>query len=166
MQDARHYSLGNVDALWAGGNPVVLPIAGTPACHLHLQPSNGTIKLTTPFTPPEPDVTKLRRISFRPVATDDGDLAEFNVVVGGNVRGGCGLLVTVADRLQLEYEPLAAAVATAIAEHRDTFAGNAALSQDKEVGLFGELLVLQYLIGRIGPGPGVQSWQGPLSEEH
>ena len=143
MEDARHYSLANVDALWTAGNPIVLPIAGTPACHLHLHPSNGTIRLTTPFTPPEPDVAKWRNISFKPVAADAGDLAELTVVVEDNVHGAYGLLVTVADRLQLEDEPLAAAVATAIAKHRNIFAGKAALSQDKEVGLFGELLVLE-----------------------
>jgi hypothetical protein len=165
-EDARHYSLANVDVLWTAGNPIVLPVAGTPACHLHLHPSNGTIRLTTPFTPPEPDVAKWRRISFKPVAADDGELAELTVVVEDNVQGAYGLLVTVADRLQLEGEPLAAAVATAIAKHRNTFAGKAALSQDKEVGLFGELLVLEDLIDTIGAGPAVQSWQGPLSEEH
>lgn len=166
MEDARHYSLANIDVLWTAGNPIVLPIAGTPACHLHLHPSNGTIKLTTPFTPPEPDVAKWRRISFKPVAADDGELAELTVVVQENVHGAYGLLVTVADRLQLAGEPLAAAVTTAIAEHRNTFAGKEALSQDKEVGLFGELLVLKHLIGSIGAGSAVQSWQGPLSEEH
>jgi hypothetical protein len=166
MEDARHYSLANVDLLWTAGDPIVLPIAGTPACHLHLHPSNGTIRLTTPFTPPEPDVAKWRRISFKPVAADDGEVAELTVVVEDNVHGAYGLLVTVADRLQMEGEPLAAAVATAIAKHRNTFAGKAALSLDKEVGLFGELLVLEDLIGRIGAGPAVQSWQGPLSEEH
>jgi hypothetical protein len=166
MEDARHYSLANVDVLWLAGNPTVLPVAGTRACHLHLHPSNGTISLTTPFTPPEPNVAKWRRISFKPLATDDGELAELTVVVEDSVHGAYGLLVTVADRLQLEGEPLAAAVATAIAEHRDTFSGKVALSQDKEVGLFGELLVLESLIRRIGAGPAVQSWQGPLNEEH
>jgi hypothetical protein len=166
IQDARHYSLANVDLLWTAGNPIVLPVAGTPACHLYLHPSHGTIKLTTPFTPPEPDLAKWRRISFKPVAGDDGDLAELTVLVEDSVHGAYGLLVTVADRLQLEGQPLAAAVATAIAEHRNTFAGRAALSQDMEVGLFGELLVLEDLIGRIGAGRAVQSWQGPLSEEH
>ena len=122
---------------------------------LDLHPANGTITLTTPFTPPEPDVAKWRNISFKPVASDDGDMAELTVVVEDNVHGAYGLLTSIADELQLEGEPLAAAVASAIAKHRDMFAGKAALSQDKEVGLFGELLVLEYLIDKIGAGPAV-----------
>ncbi len=166
IKDARHYSLANVDAFWDAGNPVVLPIAGTPLCHLDVHPRTGTITLTTPFTPPEPDVAKWRKIDFRRVASNDGDLAELTVRVDDNIHGAYGLLASIADQVQLEGEPLAAAVATAIANHRGVFAGRAALSQDKEVGLFGELLVLGYLIDKIGAGSGVASWQGPLNEEH
>lgn len=166
IKDARHYSLANVDAFWEAGNPIVLPIAGTPPCHLDIHPANGTITLSTPFVPPEPDVVKWRRIDFRRVASNEGDSAELTVRVDDNVHGAYGLLASIADHVQLEGAPLAAAVATAIADHRDVFAGRAALSQDREVGLFGELLVLEHLIDKIGAGPGVASWQGPLREEH
>lgn len=166
INDARHYSLANVDAFWDAGNPIALPIAGTPECTLAILPAYGTITFTTPFAPPEPDVAKWRNINFRPVASGGGDLAELTVMVEDNLHGAYGLLTSIADQVQLEGEPLAAAVATAIAKHRSMFAGKAALSQNKEVGLFGELLVLEYLIGKIGAGPAVESWQGPLNEEH
>jgi len=166
INDARHYSLANVDAFWDAGSPIVLPIAGTPECTLDIHPAHGTITLTTPFTPPEPDVAMWRNINFRPVASGEGDLAELTVMVEDNLHGAYGLLASIADQVQLEGEPLAAAVATAIAKHRSMFAGKAALSQDKEVGLFGELLMLEYLIDKIGAGPAVESWQGPLNEEH
>lgn len=166
LNDARHYSMANIDAFWAAGNPVVLPISGTPFCALDIHPGNGAISLTTPFTPPEPDVAKWRNIAFRPVASNDGDIAELTVTVDDNLHGAYGLLTSIADGLQLEREPLAAAVASAIQKHRGMFAGKAGLSQDKEVGLFGELLVLEYLIDNVGGGPAAESWQGPLSEEH
>ncbi len=166
LSDARHYSLANVDAFWTAGNPVVLPISGTPSCALDIHPANGAITLTTPFTLPEPDVAKWRNITFKPVASDEGDMAELTVAVDDNLHGAYGLLTSIADELQIEGEPLAVAVASAIQKHRGMFAGKAGLSPDKEVGLFGELLVLEYLINKIGAGPAVASWQGPLSEEH
>lgn len=166
LGDARHYSMANIDAFWAAGNPVVLPISGTPSCTLDIHPGNGAISLTTPFTPPEPDVAKWRNITFRPVVSNDGDIAELTVSVDDNLHGAYGLLTSIADGLQLEGEPLAAAVASAIQKHRGMFAGKAGLSQDKEIGLFGELLVLEYLIENVGGGPAAESWQGPLSEEH
>lgn len=166
LNDARHYSLGNVDAFWAAGNPIVLPISGAPSCTLDIHPANGSITLRTPFTPPEPDVAKWRNITFKPVASDDGDMAELTVVVDDNLHGAYGLLTSIADDLQIESEPLAVAVASAIQRHRGMFAGKAGLSPDKEVGLFGELLVLEQIIIMIGAGPAVVSWHGPLSEEH
>lgn len=164
--DARHLSMDNVDVFWASGHPVVLPITGSPACTLDLHPGNGTITLVTAFTPPEPDVAKWRNITFRPVHSDEGELGELTVSVEGNVHGAYGLLTSVADQLQLHDDPLAAAVATAITKHRDLFAGKAGLNAEKELGLFGELLVLDFLIRKIGAGPAVEAWQGPLSEEH
>lgn len=164
--DARHYSLANVDAFWASGTPIVLPINGTPECTLDIHPSNETITLTTPFTPPEPEVAKWLNITFKPVASDGGDLAQLTVSVDDNLHAAYGLLTSIADGLQLEREPLAVAVASAIQRHRGMFAGKAGLSQDKEIGLFGELLVMEYLINQIGAEVAVESWQGPLSEEH
>ncbi|MGK5684012.1 PD-(D/E)XK motif protein [Actinoplanes sp. URMC 104] len=164
--DARHLSMANVDIIWTSGHPMVLPIAGTPLCKLDLHPVHGTITLLTAFTPPEPDVAKWRNISFSPVNSDDENVGELTVSVEGNVHGAYGLLTSVADQLQLHQQPLAAAVATAIAKHRDLFAGKAGLSAEQEVGLFGELIVLDFLIEKIGAGPAVEAWQGPLSEEH
>lgn len=166
LNDARHYSLANVDVFWAAGNAVVLPISGTPSCTLDIHPANGAITLTTPFTPPEPDVAKWRNITFKPIGSDDGDMGELTVFVDENLHGAYGLLTSIADELQIEGEPLAAAVALAIQRHRGMFAGKAGLSQDKEIGLIGELLVLECLINSIGAGPAVASWQGPLSAEH
>ncbi|GAA1568592.1 PD-(D/E)XK motif protein [Kribbella karoonensis] len=165
-EDARHLSVANVDVVWESGTPVVLPIAGTPACRLDIHPANRTITLITSFTPPEPDVARWRNIAFKPVSSDEGDLAELTVTVEGNVRGAYGLLTSVADELQLRGQPFAFAVATSVASHRDLFAGKAALSTEKELGLFGELLVLEYLIEKLGAALAVESWQGPRSEEH
>ena len=88
-------------------------------------------------------------------------MAELTVSVDDNLHGAYGLLTSIADELQIEGEPLAAAVASAIQRHRGMFAGKAGLSQDKEVGLFGELLVLEYLINNIGAGPAVRVLAGP-----
>lgn len=164
--DARHYTLANVDRFWTAGNPVVLPIAGMPRCSLDIHPAKGTITLRTPFTPPEPDLAKWRNIAFRASASSHGEVAEITVTVDNNLHAAYGLLTSVADQLQLQNEPLASAVALAVAQHRQMFAANAALSTDKEIGLFGELLVLEFLIAQYGPGQAIAAWQGPLFEEH
>jgi hypothetical protein len=139
---------------------------GTPRCTIDIDPMHQSITLTTLAEPPEPDVAKWRNIDFSIHASDEGDLAQLTVAVDDNLHAAYSLLTSVADLLQLNSEPLAAAIRTAIANHYGMFAGKAGLSHEKEVGLFGELLVLEYLIDQIGAGPAIRSWQGPLNEEH
>jgi len=145
---------------------MVLPIKGEPSCRLQLDPKNGLITLVTPYDTPEPDVAKLKNVGFAAVSAGDDEVAELTVRVEGSVHGAYGLLATIADELQIEKMPLAAAVAAAVTRHRNVFASRGALTTEKEVGLLGELLFLEYLIHQVGAGPATASWQGPLSEEH
>lgn len=164
--DARHLSFDNVDAVWAGRNPVVLPLAGTPWCELALRPVHGTISLLTAYVPPEPAVAKLRNISFRRIASGRGELAELTVDVEGNLHGVYGLLTAIADELQLGDAHFAAAVSAVVKMHKNLFASETRLSAEQEIGLFGELTVLEHLIAKLGPEDAVGAWHGPFSEEH
>lgn len=164
--DARHLTFTTLDELWQNGAPMVLPVKGDPACRLQLDPKNSLIMLVTPYASPEPDVAKLKNIDFNAVIEGDTELAELTVRVQGNAHDAYGLLATIADELQLEKLPLAAAVAAAVTRHRNVLASRGALTAEKEVGLFGELLFLEFLIHEIGAGPAIDGWQGPLSEEH
>jgi hypothetical protein len=164
--DARHLTFTTLDELWDNGAPMVLPIKGEPRCRLLLDPKVGLISLETAYDSPEPDVAKLKNVSFVAVSAGDDDLAELTVRVEGNVHGAYGLLATIADALQVQRMPLAAAVAAGVARHRNVFASRGAMTTEKEVGLFGELLFLEFVIHQIGAGPAVAAWQGPLSEEH
>lgn len=164
--DARHLTFTTLDELWSAGAPMVLPIKGEPACRLQFDPKNGLITLVTAYDTPEPDVAKLKNIGFAAVSADDNELAELTVRVEDSVHGAYGLLATIADELQIEEMPLAAAVAAGVARHRNVFASRGAMTTEQEVGLIGELLFLEFLIHQIGAGPATSSWQGPASEEH
>ena len=164
--DARHLTVTTLDALWSNGAPIVIPLKGEPTCQMRLDPPTGLITLVTPYETPEPDVARLRNITFNPVVSGDGDFAELTVRVDGNMHGAYSLLATIADGLQLNGLPLGAAVAVGCARHRDLLATRGALTMEKEIGLFGELLLLEFLIETIGPDRAVAAWQGPLSEEH
>lgn len=164
--DARHLTFSTLDELWNNGAPMVLPIKGEPACRLQLDPKNGLITLVTVYETPEPDVAKLKNVDFNAVAVGEDELAELTVRVEGSVHGAYGLLATIADELQIEKLPLAAAAAAGVARHRNVFASRRAMTTEKEVGLLGELLFLEFLIHQIGAGPATAAWQGPLSEEH
>jgi hypothetical protein len=165
-QDARHLTHANLDLFWNTGAPLVLPVKGTPECRLQFDPQHGLITLVTGHQVPEPDVAKLKNVTFKTVAHGDKDQAELTVRVEDNVHHAYGFLATIADELQISKSPLAAAVATGVARQKNVLMARGGLTPEKEVGLYGELLFLEYLINTIGDGRAVAVWQGPLSEEH
>jgi hypothetical protein len=164
--DARHLSYANLEALWAAGNPQVLPVKGAPWCEIRLDPPVGVVLLRTEYQLPEPDLANLKNVTFEAVASGSGDVAEIAVRVGGNLPTAYGLLAAIADGLQAEQRPLAAAVSVGVARQRDILATRVGLSERDEIGLFGELTFLEFLMDVVGAGPAVAAWQGPRSEEH
>ncbi|MEX5260980.1 PD-(D/E)XK motif protein [Kocuria sp. CPCC 205263] len=165
--DARHLSLNTLDLIWSKGAPMMVPLSGSPSIRLRLDPANGRLTLTTPYSRPEPNTARLAHIDYQAVVTDDGDIGELTVAVPeGSLHGVYGLLTTVADELQIEGRSLAGALAIALERHKDMLSTRGALTTEAEVGLVGELLVLQHAVEVYGAAAAVSSWQGPLNEEH
>ncbi|GAA3709804.1 hypothetical protein GCM10022238_25990 [Gordonia hankookensis] len=165
-QDGRHLTMATLESLWSNEAPIEIPIAGEPPCSLQLNARNHVITLVTTYQRPEPDTARLMNLSFDAWTVDNDELAAISVNVEGNIHGAYGLLATIADEIQVNHAPLAVAVDTAVTRHRDVVAARGALDVNREIGLFGELLFLDFLIHAIGAGPAVDAWMGPISEEH
>ncbi len=164
--DARHLTLDTLERLWKNGAPMSVPVHGEPLCHLQLEPRHGIMSLRTAYQSPEPDVSKLKNVGFEAVASSSGDMAELTVRVEDDVYAAYSLLASVMDALQQQSRPLAVAVAAALSRYRDVFASRGAMTTEKEIGLYGELLLLEFLAEWTGAESAVDAWQGPLSEEH
>lgn len=165
-EDARHQTRSNLEALWTSGYPQVLPMSGVPWCEIRLDPAAGEAVLRTEYRFPEPDIARLRNVVFSAAVEDGRELALISASVDENIHSVYGLLTTIADGLQGQGLDLATAVAVAVEEYRDVMAQRVGLSEQVEVGLFGELLFLRHLISKVGAAAAVGSWLGPLSEEH
>jgi hypothetical protein len=166
LGDARHLTYSSLDLLWNGGAPLILPVQGSPVCELRIDPAARRITLVTDYEAPEPELSNLRNISFEAVSADPRDLAQITVRVGDNVHSAYGLLTAIADGVQIEKSPLAVAVAAGVAGFKDMLTARRGFTPEEEVGLFGELAFLEFLLSTIGAGPAVEAWQGPFSEEH
>jgi hypothetical protein len=162
----RHLNFENLDTYWAARVPVQIPVPGEPSCQLHLDPRHDEVSLLTPLVGNEPDVARFRNITLDTFAEDGVNWAELRVAVAVSLHAAYSLLTSVADRIQLMGESLAVAVPRAIAEHRDVLAGRAGLSDEQEIGLYGELLVVESLLKNDDKAEAVAAWTGPLSEEH
>lgn len=73
---------------------------------------------------------------------------------------------SLVDRVQLKNESLATAVDEGIQGFQDVLLQQQTLTTEREVGLYGELMVLNALASSIGPELALQSWLGPENEEH
>jgi hypothetical protein len=165
-QDGRHQTHANIEAFWASDNPQVLPLSGVPYCEIRLDPESRIVSLATDYQRPEPDVARHANLSFASVVENGSDTALLSVSVGAGIHAAYGLLTAVADGMQLDGYSFASAAGLAIDRYGDVLALRSRLSDQVEIGLFGELLVLRHVIRTLGPERALQSWQGPLSEEH
>ena len=84
----------------------------------------------------------------------------------GVLREAYPMLLAVADYVQLHGDGMGTAIGRVLSTYREMLSSLGRLSDDQELGLFGELLVLDHLIGSIGAHKAVDSWQGPTREEH
>lgn len=166
ITDARHLTFANIEMLWRGGVPLVLPVKGKPPCEMEFDPDAKCITLVTDYQAPEPDLAKLQNIRFEPMYVDGREVARITVRVDQNIHGAYGLLAVIADELQVAKSPLAAAVAAGVDQYREMLVARRGLTPEEEVGLVGELMFLNFLIHTVGAGPAIGAWQGPGAEEH
>lgn len=163
---ARHLSFESIDTYWAADVPVEIPVPGEPSCRLRLDPRHDEISLVTPLAGAEPDVSRMRNFKVTLFRQDEATWAELRIVAAQSLHAAYGLLASIADRVQLRRERLAVAVSRAIAEHRGLLAGRPGMAEEQEIGLYGELLVLESLLRDGDPDRAVGAWIGPLHEEH
>jgi hypothetical protein len=164
--DARTMSPATVDLYWQAGLQVTVPLPGTPECRIMFDPSHNCLSLLTPLTGKEPDVAKLRNISFGTAVDGEITWGELRVETADSYQVAFAMVTTIADRLQQEGESLALAVPHAVEAYQNLLARRRGLNDEQQRGLVGELMLLQHLVEKHGPVSAVESWHGPLAEEH
>lgn len=163
----RHLSPQGFADYLAADVPVLLPIAGHPAVVIFVDSGRRRIGLRTPIqTNAAAPTSPLENLHLALVNADGVRQLEIASTEPELFADVYPMLCAVADRIQLEgAAPLAALEATLELWGR-LLARRARLSQDQEVGLFGELLLLRELVHVCGAADAVAGWRGPLAEEH
>jgi Putative PD-(D/E)XK family member, (DUF4420) len=165
-QDGRHLTYDGLGAYVSAGVSAALKIDGTPVVYVIVEPASGSVALRTPVGPRGiPDLSGYRHVSAATVQWNDKPWYEVRVD-GAPIVATYPVLCGIADRIQLDGQDFSRAVRDSLAALRQLFAQNARLSDEQEVGLFGELRVLQHLIDRMGGPAAVDCWRGPHGEEH
>ena len=161
----RHLTTAGLMEHWDNGVPVAIPIAGTPALRLRIDPARNRLTLRAPLKPDvDPPVNTLAHIAVEVRIEGDKRFLEISTTDERLVVDGHAMLMAVADRIQLDgIEPIVALSQT-LATWESILAARVRLSLQAEVGLFGELLVVQALLDTATAG--ASAWRGGLSEEH
>lgn len=162
----RHLSPGALLEHWATAVPVVIPIAGEPALLLRIDAPRSRLTLRTPI-PPDTDVgiSPRRHIKLDVLVDGDSRFLEISTTDERLVVDGYAMLCAVADRIQLDGLPPMTALEQTLETWQSILAMRVRMSPQAEIGLFGELLVLEAVVS-AGSQLSLGSWRGALSEEH
>lgn len=162
----RHLTHDGLAAYVSAGVSAALKIDGTPVAYVILEPSCNSVALRVPAGPRGiPELTGYRHISTARVHWNDRPWHEVRVE-GSPLNASYPVICGITDRIQLDGREFSQAVVESLTALHRLFATAARLAEEEEIGLFGEVCVLQHLVQRMGARAAVASWRGPDGEEH
>jgi hypothetical protein len=154
-----------LEAYFASGTVVPIRLLDSPQCTLRINPPADQLELWTPAQGPEPDIAPLDRVTYTRAHLDDNDWFVLTVDARDAHFEAYSLIAAVVDDLA-EGRPFYAATARSLTAYRDLLSLRGRLSEEKAIGLLGELLVLEHLLQAADEVTAVGAWVAPRSEEH
>lgn len=160
-----HLTAETLDEYFRAGAPVPLRLAGSPVRLLRIDPPAQTIELWTPVDGPEPDVTRLSRVSVDTDEIGEDPCYVLKVDARNAHYEAYSLLAAIVDDLQAGRS-LQVATIRSLDTYKNLLEQRGRISEEKTLGLIGELLVLEHLVTTVGEDEAVRAWLGPGNEEH
>ena len=165
---ARHLSPQALSDYTTAGVTAVVPVEGEPAATLTFDVHGQTLRLAMAWDGEQPPAID----DYVHISTDvrfQGDRNWATLAVHGTrfFADAYPLLRSVADLVQLEGQTFTEAVQRSLDKYHDLLAAGSRMPTTDETGLFGELLVLDHLVGTLGPDMALTAWRGgDMTEEH
>jgi hypothetical protein len=148
------------------GPPSLEPIEGSPKTVLFIEP--GGVRIGVRFYTKNADIpaSPLAEVAIRALGAGRSEMLEVSTANRLLFREFYGFCCTVADRVQLDGQPAAKAVAETLRAWAALIRQKSLLSLEQQVGLMGELLFLKRLASTISWKAAAESWRGPEAQEH
>ncbi|WP_157863230.1 PD-(D/E)XK motif protein [Bradyrhizobium tropiciagri] len=163
---SRHLRWESFEKRIRDGLPSLEPIKGSPRVVLFITPGGSRIGAHF-FTAKKSDLSSpLAEIAIRNVGAGPQTAVEVSTGNPGLFQDFYAFCCTVADRVQIDQEPVESAISKTLASWSALIRQKRLLSESVQTGLFGELMFLKRVAGVIGWRSAVDAWQGPASEEH
>lgn len=166
--DARYLSESGLDEFMKSRTTAAVRIDGVPEIQLVFLPGvdSGVAIRVAWDGAAVPDLAEYEHLSADVVRTGDQAWAEFLIDDPDVFRRALPAVWRIVDRIQLDQLDFTTAVLTTLADFRELLEGTSGLSSDREVGLFGELTVLDCLFSTVGGSHAVAAWRGPSGDIH
>ncbi len=166
VEPSRHLSTEILLEHLASGVSIVYPFPGVPAAELIIDGSVPRVTLRVDSD----ESTSAELNALRNVRVADArhnGVHRLSVAVSGEelMLDGHAMLCAVADRVQVEGMPAIKAVRETLEQWRSVLAARTRMSIEAEVGLVGELLLLDALGIEFGDDA-LTAWRGAIGEEH
>lgn len=160
-----HLDPRTVEDYFRLGVKTAFPLLQSPLVRMQIDPGRDEIELMTPAEGSDPEVTAFERLSFARVMQGDREWFRLTVDAHDMHYEGYVLIESVVDQLRAGAS-FRHSVSEAVFALKDLVASRRRLTEEKELGLIGELLVLRHIIEVAGETTAIGSWLGPLAEEH
>ena len=163
----NHLSPDTVEEYFRTGVAAAIPISSKIEATLEIDPRRDELLLVTPALGADPDLAQFERISVERlnVVGRQGDW--FRLIVDATSMHYEAYVWIEAIVVQLEGgATFRHAVSESLEGFKELLSRRRRMTEERETGLVGELLVLAHLIEASGEQFAVASWLGPFAEEH
>ena len=148
------------------GTPMLQEIAGEPRLELFLRGGAEEMGLQIPVEPDaEAIVNPLKEFHVHKIKIEDECYLQVHTKSSNLFKPFFHLVAIISDSIQYDHESPADAITKAIHEWDALLKKESLLTEQVQIGLFGELIILEKQIERGGVGV-FNSWTGPLQEPH
>ena len=164
--EAVHLSPESLEKYFRLDAASIFQLSATVNALLEIDPTRDTLCLFVPAVGGLPEVEGFERVQVDRIARLGGG-SRYRIVldVSGMHYVGYQLIESIVANLR-GGKTFRSAVGESLAVMKSLLANRGRLTDDEETGLWGELTLLEGLVGEIGESPAVASWLGPDASEH
>ena len=163
----HHLTPETIEEYFKNGMAVAFPMSAKVRATLEIDPERNELQLVSPALGADPDVARFERISVERIniVGKQGDWFRLKVDATLMHYEAYVLIEAIVDQLE-SGASFRHAVSESLEGFKELLSSRRRMTDEKEAGLIGELLVLEHVIEQRGEEFAISSWLGPLAEEH
>lgn len=162
----RHLSWPRFEDLVRRGVPAVEAVAGTPYIEIFTDAAGVRIGIRVPIGEESAPPSKLAEIAIRKTQVRGLDVLEVSTSSPALYQDFYSFACAIADRVQVDGLTATDAVEAAVAGWEALLNRLSILDESRQIGLLGELWLLERIAGASSWRAAVGAWKGAHAEEH